>query len=453
MIDTPAARRRYRADAVTILTIYVFFLMGLPSGVNITPLGPIATPAVVMGLLALLWWANARLSPRLGMAGGFQPMRIPLFLLGAATLVSYAGAVSHPIADDVVSRAADKGVILCAAALGIAFLAADGIDSQERLDTLLRRVCLGASLMAVLGIVQYLTTFDINVVFQQIPGVAPDATLSGIAQRSILRRVEATARHPIEFGVVMAMILPIALHYFMHSPSGRRKNVAALEVVLIGVGLLLSVSRSAILGAVVAGVYLGLAWNWRQRLNGLVASAIFVAGAWMAFPGLIGTFSYLILSAGSDPSITGRTNRYDAIGGFIAQSPLIGRGFRVFGAQNLLITDNQYLNLLIEIGVLGLCAWILLFLVGVFAARGAYRRTTDPAAAHLSQALGASVLVLAVTFATFDALYYQMDMGLLFLVLGCCGAMWRLHGGPEAFRAPWRGTARRERPATVVRTQ
>jgi polysaccharide biosynthesis protein PslJ len=40
--------------------------------------------------------------------------------------------------------------------------------------------------------------------------------------------------------------------------------------------------------------------------------------------------------------------------------------------------------------------------------------------------LVASILVSMTGFLTFDALAFPMSSGLLFLLIGCCGAQWRL---------------------------
>jgi O-antigen ligase len=90
------------------------------------------------------------------------------------------------------------------------------------------------------------------------------------------------------------------------------------------------------------------------------------------------------------------------------------------------LLDNQYLGIILEMGFVGLVSTVALFLSGIFCARGARRRSTDQSQRQLGQALVASVLVSMTGFLTFDALGFPMASGLLFLLLGCCGAHWRL---------------------------
>jgi hypothetical protein len=47
----------------------------------------------------------------------------------------------------------------------------------------------------------------------------------------------------------------------------------------------------------------------------------------------------------------------------------------------------------------------------------------------LAQSLAAAAAVAMVSFATFDALSFAMAAGMTFFLLGCVGALWRLHVG------------------------
>jgi O-antigen ligase len=121
----------------------------------------------------------------------------------------------------------------------------------------------------------------------------------------------------------------------------------------------------------------------------------------------------------------------------VATHPWFGQGFGSFLPLTYFYTDNQYLNSLIEIGFVGLVALLVLFGTGWVLARSARRATADGEIRHLAQCLAASVAVMAVTYATFDALYFPMAAAVTFLVLGCVGAFWRLaRRDPLALRDP-----------------
>jgi hypothetical protein len=69
--------------------------------------------------------------------------------------------------------------------------------------------------------------------------------------------------------------------------------------------------------------------------------------------------------------------------------------------------------------------------VGFATARGVVRRAADSQTRSLGVSLSASILVLAVTFVTFDGLGFPIAAGMLFLFLGVIGALWRVVGGPS----------------------
>jgi polysaccharide biosynthesis protein PslJ len=280
----------------------------------------------------------------------------------------------------------------------------------------------------------------------RVPGLSLFRVITSLDTRSGYRRVAGTAVHPIEFGVVMAMALPIALHYAFFAALGWRKLFYWGCAVLIGLGLPLSLSRTAILGLAVVWTVLFFTWPWKRRVLGFGVLVVLVNVMQFLVPGLFGTLRSLFLNLGNDPSISGRTSDYSLVGDLVARNPIVGRGFRTFIPEQFLlhtgegggtlILDNQYLGTAIEMGVFGLVALVFVFVVAVFCGRGARRRSDDPATRDLAQSLVAAVMVGMLSFATFDGLSFPMATNLLFLVVGCCGALRRLvieEGAPSPY--------------------
>lgn len=438
-----ATRRR---DAVTVLTLYVMLLFVLPSRLVVGPIGSTGTPANLIGLAALAWWFATWLVPGLGVAMGSQPVRLALLLLGMSFTVSYSMANLHRF-ESIEISGANRALIALAALTGVCFLSADGIASRDRLDALLRRVVAGATFMASLGIIQFFTGLDIAGLFE-VPGLTASYSFGDVGQRSIFNRVQGTAIHPIEFGVVLALVLPIALHYALIAPPGKRRW-PVLCAGLIALAVPTAVSRSGILALGVVWIMLLLGWTWRQRGWALAGSAAFIVVVRVLVPGLVGTISSLFTNLFNDPSTTGRTDDYAVVGRFIREAPVFGRGMFTFIPSRYTTLDNQYLLTTIEMGFVGLAALVLLYLVGIFTARGARRRSADPETRQLGQALAAALLAAMVTAVTFDQLGFPMVTGVLFLLLGCAGALWRLTGGPGSStreRVPSLGSDGANRP-------
>jgi O-antigen ligase len=428
MAPAPQRTGRPPIDAVSLLTLYLAALFFIPSRLVFQPLGGKGTPALVVGLAALVFWASSKLAPGSSSARMMQPVKIALGIYVAACLISYALAMAHPLAG-IEKRGADRAVLLTASLAGVLLFALDGIQSRKRLDTLLRRLIIFACVCAFIGLLQFAFAFDLAR-YMNIPGLSVSGDLSFFGSRSSFRRVAGTARHPIEFGCALAMVLPFAIHFAMVAKEKRRLWWAACGLIVLGIAM--SLSRSGILGMFVVVVMLFPTWSPRVQRVALVLGAFYAVGLRLAIPGLVGSIRDLFTNAGNDSSVVARTSDYERIGGLLEGHTIFGRGLGTFLPETYFILDNQYLTTTLELGLFGLGALLLLLLVGIFCARGARRRSTDPETRSLAQAFAAAGLVPLTTFATFDAMSFPMVAGLTFLFLGCSGALWRLTREHEA---------------------
>jgi O-antigen ligase len=397
-------------------------------------------------MLLLLWWAAARLVPGLGVSARLQPIRIVMGIFVVVVLASYVSAMLHgwgmpvglqektafgsgtldPASLDEVAvkeiNAADRGLLSLAAWTGIALVAADGLRTKRRLDLVLKAIVVIGTFVAFLGMLQYFFELDL-VTYFKIPGLTPNSDFGSIALRTV-RRVEGTAVHPIEYGVVLTAILPIAIHRALYARRGHR-FFPWLAAAVIGVALPMSVSRSAILALFVAAIVMFAGWSTSRKLKGLVVAVVFAVGMKLMVHGLLGTVRSLFTNLGNDPSIQGRTEDYTVALRLFHEQPLLGRGFFTFIPALYRTFDNAYLLAVVEIGILGAVALLLVFLVGIFTARGARLRASDDEARDLGQVLAASLAAVMVSAATFDLLGFPMAAGLTFLLVGCSGALWR----------------------------
>lgn len=423
--DDPAVDRprRRRIDAVTLLTVYLILLMGIPAELVFEPLGAAGGPATLFAVVLFVFYLVTWLRNTSALDGGRQPIRLAAILFTCVIVASYTSANRHamPILE---KNAADRGLIFVFGWLGVLLLAADGISNADRLRTLLRRVVFGATAMALLGMTQFFTGLD-AANYIKIPGLTTLVPFTDLLSRGEFNRPSATASHPIEFGAVLAICLPLAIHQARFAPPGRRLR-RWLQVAVIGMTAPMTVSRSAILGLLVVAIVLMPTWPKRDRRFAYVIVLISTVVLWATVHGLVGTIRGLFLSIGSDSSTASRSSAISAAGFYIAQHPWFGRGLGTFLPQTYFYIDDQYLTSLIETGIIGLLALLALFAVGWSVARSARRATANPEGRHLAQCLAASIAVAAVSFATYDALSFSLASGLTFLILGCAGACWRL---------------------------
>jgi O-antigen ligase len=172
-------------------------------------------------------------------------------------------------------------------------------------------------------------------------------------------------------------------------------------------------------------------WTTAQRRAALAAFVVFGATIFVAVPGMLGSLAALFTGIGGDTSTQSRTGSYSIAAEYVERSPLLGRGFATF-LPSYRILDNELLLLAIEVGLVGLTAFVILVLTGMTCAFRSRSRSVDPTVGALAHALGASLMAALTTLALFDGLGFPMTAGMLFLLLGLAGAMWRLVRDPAS---------------------
>lgn len=417
-----------RRDAVTVLLIFVVLLYLIPQRYVIGPMGGLGVPALLVGYGAMTWWASGRIVPAIGFATGRQPVRIATGLFAATAVASYAAGMLRPITA-FEANGADRLLLLLVGLWGITLLTADGVPSRTRLDRLLRILVLAGGLLAVAGLVQYTTGFDIA---RQItpPGLRLLREVSGIGERGGLPRVSGTARHAIEFGLVLAMLLPLAVHYARYAAKASSRGMSLLAAALMAVAIPLALARSALVAVTVGLLVLSLDWTWRARLRFAALIALLAVGFALASPAVAEVVFDLFANASEDPSVVNRFSDYEPVTEIIAGSPWVGIGLGTFSPRTHFMVDNQYLVTAMESGMLGVLGLIAPMLAGVTSLIAVRRRTRDSETRHLAQALIATVAVAGLGLAAFGFFSFQMISGTTFLLIGAAGALWRLeqHG-------------------------
>lgn len=413
-----------RWDATAVLTGYAMLLLLIPATQTISSLGGLGTPATIYSLLALLWFAAARLTGRLPAQAESAAPRRAMCVLAASILLAYAAAAGRQISFTEL-QSADRDLILLASWAGLVAIASTGIRDTASLDRLLRRVVVGATIVAAVGTVEFATTVNL-VRFVVIPGLQTNIVDTGTQLRSSFTRPMATTSQPLEYGAVLAMVLPFALQQAFD--PARRSPRSFLRrwgpVLLIAMTLPLTVSRTAMIGIAVVLLFLVPTWKPRRRRPAYAVILLGTVAIKALVPGLLGTIFALFTSSlgNSDSSTQARTQDYAGVAPYIAQRPWFGRGFGTFIPALFRYTDNTYLLALVEMGAFGVFALLVLYLTGIHCGRAGRRLHTEEPKRELGQTFAAAFGVALVVSATFDTLTFPMFSGLMFLFLGCAGA-------------------------------
>ena len=420
----PPAKRKQRADGATLVCVYCGILFILPSHLVVAAIPLALAPSMLVGMgLGLLWFC-AQMLNTVGMAKGRSLVRTSLFCFALSQLATYGYATYGYLPSDEMN-ATDRSVITIMAAMVVGIVVCDAVRGLDRIDKVLRIVVYGCTFTAAVGLIQFFFGVDMTH-YMVLPGLREVNNVVTLLERSIFRRPSGTAGHPIEFGVVCAIAAPLCAHYaFRALAHGRRVWPWWLCLGTVAVGAMVSLSRSAILGLLAAGLVLMPTWPGKRRVQALLVTVAFTVLMRLFIPGLIGTLFSLFNNLSGDPSIQHRQEDYARADVQIAQHPLLGRGFGTYLPQKYGPLDNQYLGTLVENGAVGLAALIFVLLAGVYAATRVRMATKDPVLRDLGQTLIASLAVIIVADATYDAFGFIMASGMCFLLVGLIGALWR----------------------------
>lgn len=416
--------RFVRVDVVWALSAFLVLRLFVPSRLSVGGLGGAGSPAGLFALACAGWWlfvALQRTTPPPHDDRGH--VRAAAFVFLCAVLASYLAANSRPLDRSEVSIA-DLSLLQIVSLLGVLMLALDGIVSRDGMVRLCRRLVWFVAAIAFLGIIQFFTG-EQYVDRISIPGLSASAPIPTLAGRGGFSRASGTALHPIEFGGMLTLALPLALALAF---SDRTRSAVRRWVpcAVIGFAIVISISRSAFLGMVVGMLVFLPALPRRARLAVLTGGSVLAVVVFVTIPGLSGTILGLFLGAGGDSSVQSRTGSYPLAWEFIHQYPFFGRGIGTF-LPSYRILDNQYLLLLIETGFVGAIAILALLLTGMSAALRVSRMADfDDSWRLLGRGLAAGVAAGAAELAFFDGFSFPLFTALLFLCVGMSAAAERV---------------------------
>ena len=254
-------------------------------------------------------------------------------------------------------------------------------------------------------------------------------------ERFGLNRAEASFGHPIELGVVLAMVLPLGVA--LGFGSGRRWWVPTL---FLAVGVMSTASRTPI--TTLVAVLLVLVWLRPGDVKRLLPFALpLIVVVKLAAPGSIATLKNSFFPEGglvaeqsryyrtADPMLAG--GRLLQLGPMLneaSRTPLLGQGFatRQSGFDNPLrnapILDNQWLGLLLELGIVGVIGWAMLFVGAARRLGRASRRRAGPEG-WLAAGLAASIVGFGVALFTFDGFGFIQATFILWILISLAGSL------------------------------
>lgn len=423
------ARGEVPPDAAWLIVLYLILMLAIPARLVLPGMGGAGRPSVAFGLGLLLWWLLTHLLPAITPRGR-QPIRTLLLVYTGTVLASYVLALDRGLAP-LEDRSAARYLIVLASWTGVALVAADGIRNRRSLHRVLNWWVGLTAFSAVIGVLQF---YGIDLAGRlRPPGLVYNLDLVGLRLRGGpgFNRVYGTMQHYIEFGTVLAMVLPLAVHLALLEGRRRVRRVRWGIVALLAAAIPFSISRAGVVGLAVGFVVLSAAWPRRRRAKALLVAVVGIAAFRGIVPGILGTIRSLFTNLNNDPSILNRRSDYAAVDSYIGDRPLLGRGPGTFVPEIYRVLDNQFLGSLLEIGYIGTAVLMGVFIFSYLLARQIRRHAHRSSDGHLAQALAAGVAAAFVTSFTFDSLAFPTFAGCLFVLVGLTGALKRITEAPD----------------------
>jgi O-antigen ligase len=425
--STPTADRE--TTAVRVVQVLCVAVMVFPAYYVIKAVGGDGYVAAIVAYLMLAGWIAASLFGYHNPLSYRYPVRIVLWLTWFVSLVSYA-LMDQSSLTPAELASADRWFMQLAVVSGIVLVTAEYLPTIRHIRQVLRVLSWAGAFCGVVATLQFSFSYDLTPYLKYVlPGFSFNtiaAGNAGIGVRGALNRVPGTASDPIELGVVAGMLLPIAIYLAIHDTE-RKPLRRWLPVVLIGLCIPASVSRSAVIAVAISIGVLVVALPSVHRLVALSLVPVALAAVFVTAHGLIGTLRAYFLAGTSDPSISHRINAYPFVESLIRQAPWFGRGGGAYIAANQTqIFDNQYLTEAVELGLVGLAVLVFFNVWPAIAALVARYRADIQELRDLCAALAGAELAATICSATFDSLSFPMFVTVQALVLGLIGAAWLL---------------------------
>ncbi|MBU2236340.1 O-antigen ligase family protein [Patescibacteria group bacterium] len=293
------------------------------------------------------------------------------------------------------------------------------VNRESHVKIIIRLVVISAFIVGVFGIFQFLG--DIIGLPQSITG------LRDLYTKEVLGfpRIQSTALEPLYFANYLLIPLGLLCTLFLGKSKNIRYSYLIFLIIFLGLNLVLTVSRGGYLGFVVILVVLGIYYFKRiftsRKTPILLVSAVIIAYFAVRLLGLGNTvnleiFKGHVVNAFYGAAYSERVETLEiAMDGYY-QHPWIGVGVGGFGpyasvhpyvepSDGWNIVNNESIELLAEVGILGLLSFIVMFAIVIFRSIKAIQVTKDSYLRAIMIGFLAVFIGIFAQYQTFSTLY------------------------------------------------
>ncbi|HEY2054178.1 MAG TPA: O-antigen ligase family protein [Solirubrobacterales bacterium] len=361
---------------------------------------------LVLPIIVLAWLLAFALGGRGGPRWKFTPIHAALAVFAAAaglSVVLNAGYLDQTLEFGL----ALKKLALLGAYLSFFLVIASVVRKGEIRPFM--NLILGLAVIVAVGTL-WEFNFHYNVFYGLTQKLLPGGftfTASGIdGVDEIGRRlVVGPTEHGLEVVAMLSMALPIALVRLMETRRWRERFLYGLIICLIFGAALATYRKSAILAPIAACLVLAY-FRRRELLRLAPLGLVLLVAIPILSPNALGSvIEQLHPNKLGVSTVSDRVSDYDAIRPDVLSNPAFGRGFGSYNHTSYRILDNELLTRLVESGIVGVLAFILI-IVTIVGVAAPIIRSRDPSRAPPALAIAAAAVPFLVLSGLFDEMSF-----------------------------------------------
>jgi hypothetical protein len=223
--------------------------------------------------------------------------------------------------------------------------------------------------------------------------------------------------HGLAATTMLVVVMPFALVRMFDTTSRKSWVLYAFLFMLMIAAATATDRKTALLVPVAIVVYLAC-YRPRQVLRLLPIGLVVLVGlVHVVSPGALGTV-FTPTAGLESSSTTHRVGDFTDVAPDVLAHPLLGRGFGTIEpdqSNQFRINDDEYIDEIWEVGVIGLLAYLFMIIAPVVAARRVIR-ARDPVIEPLVLATSAGCVAYLVVNALFDAMSFSQAPYMFFIV-------------------------------------
>lgn len=403
-----------------LLGLFCFLIPALPTYVVLPgPLRGNGSPArmiaIVFFVLAVLGFLVVRRTARHRTINPGTIIILAYFLL---RLMTYGVGLLHS-GDAVVDANRTRALISVLASVGVALYILARVETPRQRTIVLGCLATGLTLACAVGVFESFGAITVESIYP-LPGLVLNTEDEYLAQveRMGAERVAGTSEHAIEFSVLAAVTVPLTLHFTRYAERRRMRHLAAVGCLTALLALPAAISRTGVIALAAALLLYMFASTVRRIGIAVVLATVAIFCYMVTFPTTARALWKTITGSEEDESVLGRTGDYAAVSETFHEHPVFGLGLGGSPPAAYRYLDNEWLQALVQGGVVGVAAMATVTLGAVFGLAAALRRATTAKERDQAYAMGAMLVGILSSSATFDLLGYQQVTLVLFVVFG-----------------------------------